>query len=59
MNEGHLINATLIRLVKYENIPSATNLFQSKDKLGILHFLDGIEGKSATRKVLKSKYVSY
>ena len=58
MNEGHLINATQIRLIKYKNSSSATNLFQNKDKLGIIHFLDGLEGKSATRKVLRTRYVS-
>ena len=58
MNEGHLINATLIRLTKYKNVPSPNNYIQSKDKMGIVHFLDALEGKSATRKVLRSKFVS-
>ena len=55
-NEGHLVNGTLIRLKMYNNAP--TNFYTGNDKLGIVHFLDGLDGKSATRKVLRARYVS-
>lgn len=55
MNEGHLINGTLIRLKMYNTTPT---YYTGNDKLGMVHFLDGLDGKSATRKVLRLRYVS-
>ena len=57
-NEGHIINATLIRLIKYKHCVSAAVSSQSKDMAGILYFLDRLTGKFATKKVLRAKYVS-